>query len=122
MDRHSGQWIKNAKDDLQKLKAGWPSASICGYLYFPFTYTYKYVCECTRPHICAPLSLLCLCICHNGPTFGQVEAFPEEDLKGEGQQLFDGQRKVFTCAVIHFPRELRKLLEFVFRFISINIS
>jgi len=34
MDWHSGQWIKNAKDDLQKLKAGWPSASICGYLHF----------------------------------------------------------------------------------------
>jgi len=72
MDRHSGQWIKNAKDDLQKLKAGWPSASICGFLYFPFTYE----CECTP--------------------FGQVEALREEDLKGEGQQLFDGQRKVFT--------------------------
>jgi len=71
--------------------------------------------------ICAPLSLLCLCICHNGPTFGQVEAFSEKDLKGEGQQLFNGERKVFTQAVIHFPFELLKLLELVLRFISINI-
>lgn len=61
MDRHSGQWIKNAKDDLQKLKAGWPSASICGYLYFPFTYIYKY----TSVNVLVPTSVLHFrfCVC-----------------------------------------------------------